>query len=144
MDCMDCHNRPAHTMFASAERAVDTAIAGGRIPSDLPFVRREAVTALTREYGDRAGGLDAIAKQLTAFYSARAVHDQRVRQAVAGAQDLWTHNVFPAMKVKWGTYANNLGHIDSPGCFRCHDDEHKTSDGRVISQSCELCHTAPE
>jgi hypothetical protein len=44
------------------------------------------------------------------------------------------------MNVKWGTYPDNLGHNDSPGCFRCHDDEHKTKDGRVIKQDCEQCH----
>ena len=44
------------------------------------------------------------------------------------------------MNVKWGTYPNHIGHIDSPGCFRCHDDEHKASDGAVIRQDCEICH----
>ena len=63
---------------------------------------------------------------------------------MAGAQDLWSRNVFPAMNVTWGTYPNHTGHVDSPGCFRCHDDEHKSADGAVIGQSCELCHTAPE
>jgi hypothetical protein len=42
MDCMDCHNRPAHTFFFTPERAVDAAIAQGRIPRELPFARREA------------------------------------------------------------------------------------------------------
>jgi hypothetical protein len=55
-------------------------------------------------------------------------------------QQLYATNVFPAMNVTWGTHANNLGHTDSPGCFRCHDDQHKTSDGRVIRQDCDLCH----
>ena len=44
------------------------------------------------------------------------------------------------MKATWGTYANNIGHVDFPGCFRCHDDVKKTRDGRVIKQDCELCH----
>ena len=44
------------------------------------------------------------------------------------------------MKVKWGTYPNHLGHVDTPGCFRCHDDSHKAKDGAVIKQDCELCH----
>jgi hypothetical protein len=48
--------------------------------------------------------------------------------------------VFPLMRVTWGTYPNQLGHIDTPGCFRCHDDSHKTKDGKAISQDCELCH----
>ena len=36
---------------------------------------------------------------------------------------------------------NNIGHEDFLGCFRCHDDNHKSADGRVISQDCETCHT---
>lgn len=144
MDCTDCHNRPAHTMFATAERAADTALADGRIPRDLPFVRRETVAALKGNYPDRETGLGAIARHFTQFYAGRNVPPQRVRQAIGGAQELWSRNVFPAMRVTWGTYRNNLGHIDSPGCFRCHDDEHQSRDGRTIRQDCELCHTAPE
>jgi hypothetical protein len=145
MDCMDCHNRPAHTMFATPERAVDTAIAEGRIPRTLPFVRREVVAAVSGVYPDRDAGLAAIAGRLQMFYAARPGADANlVKRATAGAQDLWAHNVFPAMQVKWGTYPNNIGHVDSPGCFRCHDDEHKAADGTVIRQDCELCHTAPE
>jgi len=145
MDCMDCHNRPAHTMYASAERAIDTGIAQGRIPRDLPFVRREAVTAVKAEYADRDAALAGIEKHLRDFYAQQAGADaQVVGRAVSGAQQLWSENVFPAMKVTWGTYPSNIGHIDAPGCFRCHDDDHKTADGAVIKADCELCHTAPE
>jgi cytochrome c556 len=45
------------------------------------------------------------------------------------------------MKVTFGTYADNIGHIDAPGCFRCHDDEHVTKDGKKIGQDCETCHS---
>ena len=31
--------------------------------------------------------------------------------------------------------------MDSPGCFRCHDEEKQTADGKTISQDCESCHT---
>jgi hypothetical protein len=48
------------------------------------------------------------------------------------------------MNVTWGTYPNHIGHTESNGCFRCHDDEHKTRDGRTISQECTLCHTEPQ
>ena len=27
------------------------------------------------------------------------------------------------------------------GCFRCHNDEHETADGEVISMDCDTCHT---
>lgn len=145
MDCMDCHNRPAHTFFSTPQRAIDTAMASGRLPRDLPFVRREAVAAVSAQYPDKATALQAIAKRLDGFYRTRPETDPRlVQRAVAATQDMWQTNVFPAMHVTWGTYPNNIGHVDTPGCFRCHDDSHKAADGMVIRQDCELCHTAPE
>ena len=62
---------------------------------------------------------------------------------IAGVQDVYARNVFPAMKVGWGTYPNNIGHVAFPGCFRCHDDNHKAPDGTVIQQDCETCHDIP-
>ena len=59
----------------------------------------------------------------------------------AACQPPGSANVFPAMNVKWGTYQNHIGHIDSPGCFRCHDGSHTASDGSVIRQDCDLCHS---
>jgi hypothetical protein len=145
MDCMDCHNRPAHTFFFTAQRAVDAAIAQGRIARELPFVRREAIAAVTASYAGRDAALAAIADRLDGFYTSRgSVPAPLVRRAVAAVQELWSQNVFPAMNVTWGTYPNNIGHVDSPGCFRCHDDSHTSPDGQVISQDCELCHTLPE
>ena len=48
------------------------------------------------------------------------------------------------MKVTWGTYPDNKGHVTSTGCFRCHDDSHKAKDGSTISADCEFCHTQIE
>src|SRR6185369_380847 len=143
MDCMDCHNRPAHTFAPSAARAIDDTIAQGLIPRELPFVRRESVAAIRQTYSDRSVAMTGIASHLREFYRARGgVDSGQVDRAIRGAQDAWASNVFPAMKVTWGTYPSNIGHVDSPGCFRCHDDSHKTKDGqRVLSQDCELCHT---
>lgn len=145
MDCVDCHSRPAHTFQPTPERAVDAAIAQGRIPRELRFVRREAVAAVSAEYQDRAAALEGIARKLEDFYRADSEADGRlVMRAVAATQEVWAGNVFPAMQVTWGTYPNQLGHVDTPGCFRCHDDNHKSQDGRVIRQDCELCHAIPE
>ena len=145
MDCMDCHNRPAHTFFFTPERAVDAAIAQGRLAKELPFIRREAVAALRDSYPDREAALAAISTRLTRFYTSRGGVDAAlVRRSVSAAQDVWSTSVFPAMRVTWGTYPNHIGHVDTPGCFRCHDDSHKSADGKTISQDCELCHTLPE
>jgi hypothetical protein len=145
MDCMDCHSRPAHVLSPTPERALTEACGRGRIPRDLPFVRREALAAITPAYVDRAAALQAIATRLHDHYRKYPSVDAAVvERAIAGTQDVWARNVFPAMKVTWGTYPNHLSHIDTPGCFRCHDDEHTTKDGRVIKQDCEMCHKEQE
>ena len=142
MDCMDCHNRPSHAFFASPERAVDAAIAGGELPRSLPFIRREAVAALKANHADRPTAEREIAGHLTNFYrvNAKPVSQPDLERAIAITQRLYSRNVFPKMNVTWGTYPNHIGHMDAPGCFRCHDDSHKTSDGRTIKQDCDLCH----
>jgi hypothetical protein len=146
MDCVDCHNRPSHTFAASAERAVDAAIAFGDISRDLPFIRREAVDALQAEYPTREAGADAIAQRLRGFYRQSypdlyARQRDAIERAVRASQQAYLNNVFPSMNVRWGTYPNNVGHMDFPGCFRCHDDSHTAADGSVIRQECGLCHT---
>jgi hypothetical protein len=146
MDCMDCHNRPSHPMAASAERAVDEVIARGEVARSLPFVRREAVKTLKASYPSENAALEAIARALREFYRAEHGHvymtrRQDVERAVAAAQKVFQRNVFPEMNVQFGTYPNNIGHMDFPGCFRCHDDGHKSADGKTITQDCETCHT---
>jgi hypothetical protein len=143
MDCMDCHSRPGHTMNATAERAVDTAIGLGAVPRSLPFVRREMVKAIKADYASQEAAAPQIETAIRAAYRSQAadVDPRGVDAAVSTAQRLYRTNVFPAMRVSWGTYPNELGHIDSPGCFRCHDDDHKTKDGKKIGQDCETCHS---
>ena len=142
MDCMDCHNRPAHTFEPAPERAVDNAITSGRLPRTLPFVRREAVAALKDDYPSDDAASRGIEERLRKVYGANAAAAS-VAQTIATVQDLYGTNVFPAMKVKWGTYPNHIGHTFFNGCFRCHDDNHKAADGRVIKQDCETCHAMP-
>ena len=55
---------------------------------------------------------------------------------------IYNTNVFPDLGVTWGLYPNNLGHQTFPGCFRCHDEEHKAADGKTITQDCSACHEA--
>ena len=142
MDCLDCHNRPAHTFAPSPDRVVDAAIAVGGASRDLPFVRREMVAALKVDYASHVAADTGIAKHFGDFYrSAPAQQVPEVQRAISSAQRLYRQHVFPEMKVTWGTYLSKLGHVDSPGCFRCHDDSHKTRDGKAaVRQDCELCH----
>jgi hypothetical protein len=145
MDCMDCHNRPSHQMAATAERAVSVAMARADIPSSLPFVHRETVNVLKTGHPTEDAATEAIAKALRDFYrgsyqSIYMTRRQDVEKAVTGTQAVYRRNVFPEMNVQFGTYPDNVGHMNSPGCFRCHDDNHTAKDGKKIGQDCSTCH----
>jgi len=144
MDCIDCHNRPTHA-FDMPERAVDKALEEGRISRDLPFVKKTAVALLRTEYPDRETAARRLDEGLVEFYRSQHpdVHRQKRAQIQAASEQLqaiYKRNVFPSMKVTWGTYPNHIGHSDFMGCFRCHDESHKSAAGRTISQDCTSCH----
>jgi hypothetical protein len=144
MSCLDCHSRPAHTFGTTAERAVDAALGAGLMNAKIPFVRREAVRALKAAYPSHEVALPQIERTMREALTLRLPHsfeEGDLRRAIGIAQALYRHNVFPAMKVDWGTYPDHSGHMASTGCFRCHTDSHKTRDGLAIRQDCELCHT---
>jgi len=145
MQCVDCHNRPTHT-FELPERAVDQAMGLGRISPTLPFIKKQAMEFLKANYAsnDEAGRM--ISASLIRFYQEQypALASQRSSDISAAAReisDIYDRNVFPDLKVTWGTYPNNLGHTDFPGCFRCHDGSHSTADKKItITQDCNTCH----
>jgi len=146
MQCIDCHNRAAHS-FLPADAAVDQALSLGRMSDSLPFLKKESVALLTAEYKTSAEAAERIPAGLNEFYkSAHAeVAAQRaadVTTAGAVLADIYSRNVFPELSVTWGTYPNNIGHESSPGCFRCHDGEHKTAKGEVLTNNCFRCHAA--
>jgi nitrate/TMAO reductase-like tetraheme cytochrome c subunit len=144
MDCIDCHNRPTHA-YQLPERAVNEAMANGAISADLPFIRKKAVEVLKVEYPTREAAFERIAKDIAEFYKTTypAVYQSRrasVETALREVQRIYGRNVFPSMRLTWGTHPNHIGHEDFLGCFRCHDGSHKTAGGRVISQECDACH----
>jgi hypothetical protein len=143
MDCMDCHNRPAHTFEPTPERAVDNAITRRQIPVTLPFARREAVAAVKDEYPSTADALAGIEARLRKVYQPQS-GDPALAQMIGAVREVYGRNVFPEMNVKWGTYPNNIGHMFFQGCFRCHNDTLKSRDGKTISQDCESCHAMPQ
>lgn len=138
MDCMDCHNRPAHQLRTPND-AVDLALLTGRISTNLPTIKKEAVQALMNTTATREEGLQKIAASLDKAYP----NHPDVKQAIATVQTIYRQNFFPEMKTDWRTHPNNIGHKDWPGCFRCHDGLHKTPDGRKTlgASDCNSCHT---
>lgn len=144
MDCIDCHNAIGHPTMPTPEKAVDEALSDDRIDRRLPFVRREGVRLLRAAYASHDLAALAIEQSLRDFYRGRPVDRRAVTRAISALQSAHRQNVFPTMKVTWGTYADNIGHLTSTGCFRCHDDNHMATDGSTISGDCEYCHTQIE
>lgn len=144
MDCTDCHNRAAHAFGTTPERTVDAAIGGGLIDRKIPFIRREAVRALRATYASHEAADEQIDRAIRDALKAnlpRGFEEAALRRSIGVAQAIYKRNVFPDMNVTWGTYPNQLGHTTSNGCFRCHDDAHKTREGLAIKQDCESCHS---
>jgi hypothetical protein len=144
MDCMDCHNRPTHA-FQLPERAVDQAMSQGQISPALPFIKKKAVEVLRVEYTDRGAAAQKIPAAIVAFYRASypnvyAQHHDQVESAAEKVKAIFLRNVFPEMKIAWGTHPDNIGHEDSLGCFRCHDGSHMSADGQTIPNDCSTCH----
>ena len=144
MDCIDCHNRAAHT-FVTAEEAINRAMADGSISPSLPWVHKEGLALLKADYANQDQARAQIPAQLEAFYRSGnpqvlATQADLVKKAGDELFLLYSQNVFPDMKVTWGTHPNHIGHMDYPGCFRCHDGDHVAKDGASITQDCSACH----
>ncbi len=144
MDCMDCHNRPTHT-FELPERAVNRAMSAGNISPALPFAKKESVEILKQGYSTSEDAATRIPAAFEAYYQKNyaeiyAQRQDEVRRSARGVLAVFQRNVFPEMKITWGTYLNNIGHTDSDGCFRCHDGSHSTADKQSITQDCDACH----
>src|SRR5215469_6909352 len=145
MDCVDCHNRPTH-VYVSPDQSVDQSLLARRLDVSLPFIKQEAVTVLTGTYASSDEAIKGIAKGMDDFYEKKYPDVARtkqleIRNAVTEVQQIFKRTTFPEMKLNWQTHPNNLGHFYFNGCFRCHDGQHVSSDGKAVSKDCNLCHT---
>jgi hypothetical protein len=145
MDCVDCHNRPTH-VFKMPDEEVDEALRTGKMDRTLPYIKKIAVEILSRPYESRTQAAQAIPVLVDDYYRKNhpALIQEKpdtIRMAGATVSEIFMMNVFPDMKITWGTYPNHIGHQRAPGCFRCHDGEHASADGAVIGNDCETCHT---
>lgn len=151
MDCIDCHNRPTH-VYDKLEPKVDFGLQSKKINPAIPGIREDSLTVLQKEYATRAEAREQIVANLLSLQAERhgadfvAENEQTLISSGAYLLDAYMDNVWPKMKVTWGTYKEHIGHQNEDegfGCFRCHDDEHQTEFGKTISQSCDLCHDEP-
>lgn len=146
MDCVSCHNRVSHN-FKVPSDAMDDYMARGVIDPSIPDIHTKGVEVLSNPYENQDVAMIAIAglenyyKTYHAdYYSANKT---LVDKAIVQIQKIYTETVFAKHKINWETHPNNLGHINSPGCFRCHDGQHLTVEQEAIRLECNLCHSIP-
>jgi hypothetical protein len=144
MQCVDCHNRYGHG-FPLPGRAIDAALSSGTLPTSLPHLKKHALALIQAEYASQeeaarripAALLDAYRSELPEVHAAREKEIAAAGEVLAGIHN---RNVYPEYKVTWGTYPDNIGHTDAPGCFRCHGGEHSTADDKPLTNNCFACH----
>jgi nitrate/TMAO reductase-like tetraheme cytochrome c subunit len=160
MSCYDCHNRIGHDI-ANPRTSLDDAMQTGSvnptqpgaIDPTLPFIKQQGMQILWGSYPN-ATAADAAADGLKAFYALNypplaTSKAAEIDEAISEIKTLYQLSNTPDMKVTAATYPNNLGHLDFPGCFRCHDGGHYlVVDGKVTNQTipstCDTCHTFPQ
>ncbi|HUX60298.1 MAG TPA: NapC/NirT family cytochrome c [Ignavibacteriaceae bacterium] len=145
MDCIDCHNRATH-MYSPPATSVNHVMAAGWIDPTLPYIKSISVKVLDRGYTTTEIALDSIKTLVEDFYQANfpevfAGKRDKIESAISQLQKIYSRNYFPYMNVSWRKFPDNIGHMYSAGCFRCHDGKHVSSDGKVISNKCSTCHT---
>jgi nitrate/TMAO reductase-like tetraheme cytochrome c subunit len=145
MDCVDCHNRPTH-IYVPPDLSVDNSLLARRLDASLPYLKQQAVSALTADYATTDAAMQGIAKAIESFYESKYPAQAKskeldIRNAVEELQRIYRNTTFPEMKLNWQTHPNNIGHYHFSGCFRCHDGQHTSADGKIITKDCQICHT---
>jgi hypothetical protein len=144
MDCIDCHNRPAHA-YLPPDVALDQSFAAGRLDPSLPYFKREASAVLSKPYNSTDEAVNSISSGLDHFYRTYyaelySTRNDSIKSGIKEVQRIFQTYFFPEMKTDWQTHPNNIGHLYSSGCFRCHDGEHVSNSGKVIRNDCNICH----
>ncbi len=138
MDCMDCHNRVTH-LFRSPDELIDKALGGGSIDINLPFIKREGLSALVPQSPNLAEAdrkIDKIKEFYQTTYPAIFENNEAsIDAALDQLKEIARLTTFDDLD--WNTYPDHSAHIkpddnmqvdfealatkrDSPGCFRCH------------------------
>lgn len=145
MDCMDCHNRPSHD-YKTPLKFINSAITSGKISKEIPEIKSFAMGILGMDFPTTDSAMKYIETEINDYYSSNyedfySENRDLMANATGAIQDEFSKNIFPEMKVRWNAYHNNIGHLEFPGCFRCHNDRHVAESGEAISRDCNLCHS---
>ncbi len=145
MDCLDCHNRPSHN-YKVPQNFIDEFISSGEISKEIPDIKSVAMEIFSFDYPSTDSAFNAIKSQVNEYYEIMypellESNKADIDNAIGKMQEGYSKNFFPHMGVKWNEYPNHLGHLETDGCYRCHNDRHANTAGKVISRDCNLCHS---
>jgi hypothetical protein len=144
MDCVDCHNRPAH-VYVSPNAAVDRSFAADKLDVSLPFLKKVSVDVLSKKYGSTPEALGTIEREVPEYYKKNypeifTTKAASIRGAVNEIRRIYSTYFFPEMNTDWQSHNSNIGHYTSIGCYRCHDGRHVSPTGKKIRTECNICH----
>lgn len=144
MDCLDCHNRPSH-IYNQPDKMMNIYMSNGKIDESIPYIKSIGVQVLENSYSTKEIALDSIKIFVDDFYATYypdVYKDKKIEieNSIKEIQNIYDRNYFPEMNVSWRKFPNNLGHTYAKGCYRCHDGEHFSDDGKKISNDCNICH----
>jgi len=146
VDCIDCHNRATH-IYEDPSKALDERIDKGVLPRSLPYLKREALAAVTTNWSDSAAAMDGIRNHIEGFYRRRfpevlTANMTVVDSVVTVLRSVYNRNIHHEMNIDWNAYPSLIGHRDqTQGCFRCHNPSLVDSSGAAIRSDCTLCHS---
>lgn len=145
MDCIDCHNRPSHN-YNSPNVFFNKALLTGAVSKEIPYIKKVSMGILSHQFTSMDTALMIIKDSITSYYKTSYTsffekHADIINSSITSIQNSYSKNTFPVMKVSYAAYPEHIGHLETNGCFRCHNDGFKSDKGRVISKDCNLCHS---
>jgi hypothetical protein len=120
-------------------------LAKAKVDESLPFIKSISVEALEDNYITKQQALESIQKTINDFYVSNYPEVYKLKKGAIESsieiiKKIYSRNYFTYMNANWKHFPNNISHVYTPGCFRCHDGNHVSDDGKVISNDCNSCH----
>jgi hypothetical protein len=145
MDCIDCHNRPSHN-YNSPTVYFDKSMLTGAVSQKIPNLKKVTMAILSETFTEKDTALMKIRDGITNYYKSDypefySENRNIIDSSIEAIQTAFSQNTFPAMKVTYDRYPDHIGHLETEGCFRCHNNSFVSESGRVITRDCDLCHT---
>jgi hypothetical protein len=116
-----------------------------KIDESIPYIKSISVEALEDKYVTKQHAFESIQQRITDFYVSNYpdVYKSKknaIQASIEVVKKIYARNYFPYMNADWKHFPDNISHVYTPGCFRCHDGNHVSDDGKVISNDCNSCH----